>query len=117
MTDNNDDLKNKVDKLEKKIEDLEKKLEENTSKDKERDERHHQELKAMTEKNHQESLTWNKTGAFSAPIATVIVGAVIAYFQNKQSIIPQQIQPIKKDADSINEKVDKILKAIEGKKD
>jgi len=56
MADENE-LKAKVEKLEKKIEDLEKKLEENTKQDKERDNKHHEELKALTQKNHKENLT------------------------------------------------------------
>ena len=124
MPDNNEELKNKVDKLEKKIEDLEKKLEENTKSDKERDKQHHEELKALTQKNHLENqqkqeknLTWNKMGAFSAPIATILIVSIIAYFQNKQSnkqsITSQQITPIKKDADSMNERLEKIVKLLE----
>jgi len=114
MPNDNEELNSKFEKLEKKVEDLEKKLEKNTKKDKERDKQHHEELKAITQQNHKENLTWNKMGAFSAPIATVLVGAVIAYFQNKQ-ITPQQIAPIKKDADSMSEKMDKILEAIKDK--
>lgn len=122
MPDNNDKLNKKVDKLEKKIEDLEKKLADNTRADKERDERHHQELKALQEKNHKENLTinkesatWNRTGAVLTPLAIAVIPFIVKYFDRKQTITPQTIQPIKKDADTMNEKLTQILEAIKDK--
>lgn len=73
MPNDNDKLKAKVEKLEKRIEDLEKKLDENTKADRERDERHHEELKALSEKNHKENLTWNKTGAILTPLVVALM--------------------------------------------
>ena len=114
MTDSNEEirkLKEKVEELEKKLnklDDLEKKLDENTKKDKERDNKHHEELKALTEKNHKENLTWNKAGAILIPLTVAIVPLILRWFDSKQDIKPA----IKKDADNINDKLSEVLKAI-----
>ncbi len=109
MPDNNDELSKKVDKLEKEIEDLKRKLEENTAKDK----KHHEELKEIQQQQHKENLTWNRTGAIITPLAVAIVPLLLRWFDRGQDIKPA----IKKDADDISAKMDKLLKAISEKKD
>ena len=47
------------------------------------------------------------------PLVVALVPIVIKLFENRQDIKPQ----IKKDADDINEKLSKVLKALEDKKE
>jgi len=72
-----DEIKKRLANLEKETEDLKKKLEDNTAKDKERDERHHQELKTLTQENHKEKMTWNKATAILIPLTVAIVPLIL----------------------------------------
>jgi hypothetical protein len=119
MPDNDNELKNKVDRLEKEVEDLKKQLEETIKELKEnskRDKKHHEELKRISESHHKENLTWNKCGAILTPLVVAVVPFVVKYLDRKKTITSQSIQPIKKDAENMSDKMDKILKAIEKNK-
>jgi chromosome segregation ATPase len=79
MSDNNEELKKKIEKLETEIEDLKNQLKENSKKDK----KHHEELKEIQKQQHQENLTWNKIGGLGALAtpATILLTLLGRYFQ------------------------------------
>ena len=78
MVDENEEIT----KIKTKMEELEKKLEDNTAKDK----KHHEELKAIQEKQHQEKMRQGNIqniGLFGTPISVIL--GVIAWWTSKKT--------------------------------
>lgn len=116
MADNIEEIKNKVEKLEKEIEELKKQIAENSVKDK----KHHEELKELQNKNLEQNASgasWSRIGAILTPLMVALVPILLKWFETKREITPQQIKPIKEDADDMRDSMKEILRILKEQKD
>lgn len=98
MPDNNEELKQKIEKMEKEIEDLKIELKRNSKRDK----KHHNELKDLQEQNLKQQRL-QTYGVFGTPLAAII-GLITWWVQNKNK------------TNGNEEKMSRLLKLLEENK-